>query len=98
MSVTLKDIKTIYPNALAIKQHGRKQLFTVLRPGLLPSLLISYRTVVGVLPNNAYCWFITEKKYSPTTSKQITWFMREHNSQLVPIDLFTKELTNHKEL
>ena len=79
MSVTIRDIKAMYPGA-SVEQVNSMQLFIVMRPNAL-TVLVSYRTIVGVL--DGMCWLLTTKEYSPTTMKQLTTFARLHNSQRV---------------
>jgi hypothetical protein len=59
-----------------VRQHGRKQLFTVYTPE--HKLLVSYRTIVGktVQTSDGIIWTITNESYSTTTTKQINWFIR----------------------
>jgi hypothetical protein len=68
MSVTKKDIQSRFGGE--VSQVGHKQLFVALFPAY--QLLISYLTIVG------YCfegtWLLTTKKYSHTTSKQLSQF------------------------
>lgn len=77
MKVTKKDISAIFGvSPGAIKQVGSKQLFLAYvytdEVGY-QKILISYRTIIGVYDE---MWHITTKKYSRTTSYQITAFSR----------------------
>lgn len=78
MSVTKKDISAIFGVPLsAIKQIGAKQLFIVnISSGDIGyrNILVSYRTIIGY--HDSEFWYITTKKYSQTTSCQITAFSR----------------------
>lgn len=78
MNVTTKTISAIFGVPLtAIKQIGSKQLFVVnVSNGDIgyKHILVSYRTIIGY--NDNEFWYITTKKYSQTTSKQITTFSR----------------------
>ena len=76
MNVTKKDISAIFGVSLAaIEQINNKQLFMVYiytdELGY-QKILISYRTIIGVYDDEM--WHITTKKYSQTTSSQITSF------------------------
>jgi len=67
MNVKLADIKAQFPNALICKKVNSRQLFIVLFAGY--KLLISYRTIIGFKQSGT--WYITNKHYSQTTSRQI---------------------------
>ena len=68
---TLTDIKKLYPND-KVTQVRSIQLFVVHKGN---PLLVSYRTVIGVRIGDT--WYITTKKYSVSTSRQITEFRNE---------------------
>lgn len=78
MSVTKRNISAIFGVPLsAIKQIGSKQLFVVnISSGDIGyrHILVSYRTIIGY--NDNEFWYITTRKYSQTTSRQITAFSR----------------------
>lgn len=78
MKVTKKDISAIFGVPLsAIKQVGAKQLFIInVSNGDIGyrHILVSYRTIIGF--HDSEFWYITTKKYSQTTSCQITAFSR----------------------
>lgn len=82
---TIADIKRMYPHAIEVKQLGSKPLFMVTRSNY-PTILLSYRTVIGIL--DGLCWMLTKEKYSVTTSKQTTWFIRNYNAQRVEVEYF----------
>lgn len=78
MNVTKKDISAIFGVPLsAIEQIGAKQLFVVnISNGDIGyrHILVSYRTIIGF--HDSEFWYITTRKYSRTTSSQITAFSR----------------------
>jgi len=76
MPVTIKDIKHFFSLA-DVEQVKSMQLFIVNN-----NILVSYRTIIGILDNND-CWHITNKKYSSSTSKQITIFKRSNYHVIV---------------
>ena len=84
MNVTKKDISTIFGVPLsAIEQVGRKQLFVVnISSGDIGyrHILISYRTIIGF--HDSEFWYITTRKYSRTTSCQITEFSRNRRDRI----------------
>lgn len=71
-----------------VKQVGSKQLFIVdayaPKNRINARVLVSYYTIIGIF--DGMKWRITTKKYSPTTSKQITQFHRETPFDIVRID------------
>jgi hypothetical protein len=84
MSVNTKDIQLAYnvaPNM--VKQIASKQLFIV-DTSYLGRLLVSYRTTIGVFHNSI--WFITNEKFSPTTSKQTTQFINSTRFEVKRVD------------
>ena len=58
---------------MSIQQIGKKQLFIV--DG---NKLVSYSTIIGYKHNGT--WYITTKKFSPTTSKQTTQFINNYTN------------------
>ena len=72
MSAYTKELQQRFPSA-AIEQLGSKQMAIVAQPDGTTNL-VSYETVVGCKQNG--CWYLTTKKYSITTSKQLTQFAR----------------------
>lgn len=71
MSVTIKNIASQFNTTRdTVKQIGSKQLFIVSTP--TGTVLVSYYTIVGKLV--AGTWYLTTKKYSVTTSKQLRQF------------------------
>jgi hypothetical protein len=73
MRVTIKDITNNFNvQRDKVKQVKSQQLFIVDLIG--GRVLISYYTVVGLFHNST--WFIDERKYSVTTTKQVNQFRR----------------------
>lgn len=66
--------KTLEVKPAMVERVGSKNLFIVRRENKLE--LYSCTTKVGEtkLDNGQACWILTTKKYSPTTSKQLTQF------------------------
>jgi len=75
MSVTKKQIKELYPDALDIKQYGAKQLFKITYPN--HKLLLSYKTVIGV-KETGELWRFTNEKFSVTTTRQLNYFINSY--------------------
>jgi len=70
--VKIKDIQLAYNAATnMVHQVGHRQLFIV-DTSYLGRLLVSYKTTIGIFHNSI--WFITNEKFSPTTSKHTTLF------------------------
>ena len=86
MSVTKKNISSIFGVPLsAVKQVGAKQLFIIYIPdGGYRLILVSYKTIIGYHDSDG--WYITTKKYSHTTSRQITAFSRGRLGKIKRID------------
>lgn len=88
MSVTKRNISAIFGVSLAaIEQVGARQLFMayIYTEELgYQKILISYRTVIGVYDGDI--WHITTKKYSHTTSRQITSFSSSRWNKIKRID------------
>lgn len=83
MKVTKKDIQLAYnvaPNM--VKQLGSKQMFIV-DTSYLGRLLVSYKTTIGVFHNGV--WVITSEKFSPTTSKQTSQFIKSTSFEVVKV-------------
>lgn len=74
--ITVKDVKYFF-NTQNVSQVKSMQLFIVNY-----NLLVSYKTIIGVIDRND-CWHITNKKYSSTTSKQTTLFKRNNYHVIV---------------
>ena len=74
MSVTIKDIKRQFLTAEKVEQFRSMQLFIAYFPK--GRVLISYYTPVGYY-SYINGWSITTKKYSRSTSRQITMFSRD---------------------
>jgi hypothetical protein len=62
--------------------QGNKQLFIV--DALNYRILVSYQTIVGIYLN--YTWYITNKKYSVTTERQLNWFIDKTSHSAIRID------------
>jgi hypothetical protein len=93
MSVTKKDIQARFGGE--VEQVGSKQLFIVTYPTY--RLLISYYTIIGY--RSEVTWLLTTKKYSRTTSKQLSqfsyrktigWVEQEHLEELIEAAQCTK--------
>ena len=88
MKVTKESISVIFGVPLsAIKQIGSKQLFVVnVSNGEIGyrHILVSYRTIIGY--NDSEFWYITTRKYSVTTSRQITAFVRDRWDRIKRVD------------
>ena len=75
MPVTKKNISSIFGVPTTdITQVGSKQMFKVLSVKDKCLFLVSYRTIISIYHDNI--WKITTRKYSRTTSCQITAFSR----------------------
>ena len=74
--ITTRDIKTLF-NSDNVDQIASMQLFIVNY-----NLLVSYKTIIGVIDRND-CWHITSRKYSKPTSKQTTVFKRNNYHVIV---------------
>lgn len=94
MKVTKKDISNIFGvSPAAIEQIGAKQLFIVdISNGEIGyrHILVSYRTIIGF--HDSEFWYITTKKYSRTTSSQITAFSRNRWDRIKYVE--NEELVN----
>lgn len=75
--VTVTEIKQRYGTD-DVSQVRSMQLFIVKGRYSNKYLLVSYRTVIGVLDESNDCWMITSTYYSRTTSKQIARFKRDN--------------------
>lgn len=84
MKVTKRSISAIFGVPLsAIEQIGAKQLFIIdISNGDIGyrKILVSYRTIIGF--HDSEFWHITTKKYSQTTSCQITAFSRGRQDKI----------------
>jgi hypothetical protein len=87
MPVTIKDIKSIF-NTNTVDQVKSMQLFIVNN-----NILVSYRTIIGMLDNND-CWHITNKKYSSSTSRQTSRFKR-HNYHVIVDDIVVQDMQSY---
>lgn len=76
MPVTIKDIKYFF-NSDSVEQVKSMQLFIVNN-----NILVSYRTIIGMMDTNE-CWHITNRKYSSSTSRQTTVFKRSNYHVIV---------------
>ena len=68
-AIVTADIIRYLHNTVNVEQINSMQLFVVDN-----TYLYSYRTLIGVFTGGN--WFITTKRYSNTTSKQISKFSR----------------------
>ena len=75
--VKVSDIRQQY-GTQEVSQVSSMQLFIVRGRYSNKYLLISYRTLIGVLDESNDCWMITNTYYSRTTSKQIATFKRDN--------------------
>ena len=88
MTIKSKDIQLAYNvPANMVKQVNSKQLFIV-DTSYLGRLLVSYKTTIGLFHNSV--WYITTKKFSATTSKQTTQFIKSTSFPVerVSIEIF----------
>jgi hypothetical protein len=84
MTIKSKDIQLAYNVASnMVRQVSSKQLFIV-DTSYLGRLLVSYKTTIGVFHNGI--WFITNEKFSPTTSKQTTQFINSTTFEVKRVD------------
>ena len=103
---TRKDIALQFGLPLeAIEQIGSQQLFKVdctsypnsydsySRKYYSVSLLVSYKTIVGIYSPAYSEWKLTSKSYSKTTAKQLTQFCNSHNAVRVTEEEFNELLT-----
>ncbi len=97
--VTLAEIKRSY-NGCDCKQVGNKQLFIVEGDinGVYQTILLSYYTKIGRFVNGT--WFITNERYSSTTSKQTSQFINSTAYTVIRLDDISlasiKEYLNHE--
>ena len=78
--VTKKDVADLFTSFVngrpcfcpEVHQVDNKQLFVVSYPDY--QLLVSYLTIVGIRTEGA--WLLTTRKYSVTTSRQLTQFVK----------------------
>jgi hypothetical protein len=66
-----------------VKQVNSKQLFIV-DTSYLGRLLVSYKTTVGIFHNSL--WFITNEKFSPTTSRHANMFVKSTSFEVKRVD------------
>lgn len=89
---TIKDIKNRFFNYDSVEQVKSKQLFLVHYPSY--SLLVSYRTIIGIaIANEPYQ--ITTEKFSQTTSHQVAYFRNNYDSVMVEPATLEGLLTKH---
>lgn len=86
--ITVKDVKYKF-NTQNVSQVCSMQLFVV-----NGNLLVSYKTIIGVLDKND-CWHISNKKYSSTTSKQTTIFKRNNYHVIVDDTIVDDMITKY---
>jgi hypothetical protein len=102
---TRKDIANQFGLPLnAVEQIDSKQLFIVdcssypnsfdsySRKYYSVSLLVSYRTIVGIYHTADSEWKLTSKKYSITTTRQLSDFSKTHNAWRVTEEEFNELL------
>lgn len=77
--------------AAEVEQVGSKQLFIVTLQNNV-TVLISYYTIVGFYSPAADVWYVTDRKYSQTTSCQLTAFARNKRVHKLPEDDFNSQL------
>lgn len=85
MNVYTKSLKTLFGTD-SIEQVGSKSMAV-----LNGNLLISYETIIGVKLGSK--WFVTGKKYSPTTSKHSTQFCNGKECERVGEEVFRDMLS-----
>jgi hypothetical protein len=85
---TVKDVKYFF-NTQNVSQVCSMQLFIVNY-----NLLVSYKTIIGVLDDND-CWHITNRKYSPTTSKQTIVFKRSNYHVIADDNIIDDMITKY---
>lgn len=86
--VTKQTVMTLFNTPSAVRV-GRQQLFIVTLLNNV-TVLVSYLTVVGYLKGNV--WYITDRKYNQTTSKQLTTFARNKRVHKLTEDDFNSQL------
>lgn len=86
--ITKQTVMSLFntPNVVRV---GRQQLFIVTLLNNV-TVLVSYLTVIGYLQDTV--WYITERKYSQTTSRQITDFARNNIVHKLTEDNFNSQL------
>lgn len=80
MGITKADIKAMYPNADSIEQEGSKQLFFAWI-NQDKALILSYETIIGASIRGKV--YLTDVKYSPTTSRHCSHIARQTYSSWV---------------
>lgn len=80
--VKVADIKQQFGTD-EVSQVKSMQLFIVKGRYSNKYLLISYRTLIGVLDESTDCWMITNTYYSRTTSRQIGRFKKDNHHRIV---------------
>ena len=86
--VTKQDITERF-NAASVTQIGSKQLFIAQLQNNV-TVLISYYTIVGF--ERSGIWYVTDRKYSVTTSRQITQFSRNNRVHKLTENDFNSQL------
>lgn len=86
--VTKQTVMTLFNTPSAVRV-GRQQLFIVTLLNNV-TVLVSYLTVVGYLKGTV--WYITDRKYNITTSRQITQFSRNNRVQKLTENDFSSQL------
>ena len=86
--ITKKDVKYKF-NTQNVSQVCSMHLFVVNY-----NLLVSYKTIIGVLDNND-CWHITNRRYSITTSRQTSIFKRSNYHVIVDDNIIDDMITKY---
>jgi hypothetical protein len=82
MNITKYQVASKYNILLEkVTQVKHQQMFLCAMQGEI--YVVSYLTVVGKFDRISNKWQITDYKYSPTTSKQLTLFKRENPNHVV---------------
>ena len=91
MTITVNNIKALHTQDVEVTQTGSKQLFcATLLSGL--KLFYSYKTIIGFSLNGTKL-YLTEEKYSRTTSSHCTLLSRQYpKTTLLVLANFDKQL------
>ena len=77
------------------KQIGSKNLYLGKTSGLVEhNVLISYNTIVGYY-SDPYLWYLTKKKCSRTTSKQLKDFANTIDANVEWVEELPEYITKH---
>lgn len=93
MKMTKQDVARQFDITINnVKQVESKQLFIIDDYSSLHNncsnckYLVSYNTIIGIYDYNNFTWYITNEKFSPTTSKQTTQFINRIANKVVRVD------------